>query len=211
LRLRRGLGAALPGRVDPRVLRVLAGRCGRRAADASMSGRSHLQALARGHGGAGVVAVPLALPSAARIQEREWEEFLTDPTQLANGLRDLHQAVSPDGLAVTDAVTLLEQASADLVSGAHAQAALEAVSRLRSSLGDSVALIAPVPGPGRVAATGAGDPEDAVQALGKELLGAGVDALLVLDDGDPGPGLGTLGNIARFHQAVVAVLAEPGA
>lgn len=172
-----------------------------------MTGRASIQALARGQADGSAIAVPLALPSAARIQERDWEDFLDDPTQLANGLRDLHQAVGPDGLVVTDADTLLTQAGEGLESGRHAQAAVEAVGRLRASLGDAVALVAPVPGAHRLTAAGSPRPAESVQALGKSLFGAGLDALLVVDD-DVDAGLSTLANIARFHQGVVAVIGD---
>lgn len=172
-----------------------------------MSGRAKVQDLALGRGSGGI-AVPLALATAARIQERDWEDFLEDPTQLANGLRDLYQAVAPDGLPVTSVDVLLEQNVSSLGAGPHAVAAVEAVRRLRSSLGDLAALVAPIPGPARLASRGVGEAEAAeqVQAFGKELLGAGVDAIVVFDDGDPHPSLSTLANIARFHQGVVAVL-----
>lgn len=175
-----------------------------------MTGRAKVRELLQGRGSAGI-AVPLALPTAARIQERDWEDFLEDPTQLANGLRDLFQAVGPDGLAVTDVETLVEQSSADLGGGAHAKAAVEAVRRLRATLGDQVALVVPLPGPERLAA-GGGDLSGAaeqVQAYGKELLAAGADVILVVDEGAPHPSLSTLGNIARFHQGVVAVVGGP--
>lgn len=174
-----------------------------------MSGRQRLRALARGQGSGGI-AVPLALATAARIQERDWQEFLEDPTQLANGLRDLHQAVGPDGLAVTAASVLVDQSRGGLGVGRHAVAAVEAVRRLRASLGDVVALVAPVPGPTALATNGtdAATAAEEVQAFGKELLAAGVDVILVLDDGPAHPSLSTLDNMARFHQAVVAVLGE---
>lgn len=172
-----------------------------------MTGRAAVRALGQGRADGGI-ATPLALPTAARIQERDWEDFLEDPTQLANGLRDLHQAVSPGGLVVTDADTLLEQAGGGLIEGAHARAAVEAVARLRASLGDTVGLVAAVPGAARVAQAGMADATEAVQALGKELLGAGADVLLILDEGSPDPGLSTLANIARFHQGAVAAVGD---
>lgn len=170
-----------------------------------MTARAAARALVQGRADGGI-AVPLALPTAARIRERDWQDFLEDPTQLANGIRDLHQAVAPGGLVVSDAATLLEQADAGLASGPHARAVIEAVGRLRSSLGDEVALVAPLPGAARLAAAGVTSPRDAVQELGKELLGAGADVLLVLDEGSPDPGLSTLANIARFHQGGVAAV-----
>lgn len=175
-----------------------------------MTGREAIRALGQGGGGV-AVATPFALPSAARIQERDWEDFLEDPTQLANGLRDLHQAIAPGGLVVSDVDTLVEQADGGIVAGAHARAVVEAVGRLRASLGESVALVAAVPGAVRLADAGVADGAGAVQEFGKELFSVGADVVLVVDEGAPDPGLSTLGNIARFHQGVVAVTGDPAA
>lgn len=174
-----------------------------------MTGRAKVQDLALGRG-SGAIAVPLALPTAARIQERDWEDFLEDPTQLANGLRDLHQAVGADGLAVSQADVLLEQSRDGLGAGAHALAVVEAVRRLRASLGDTAALVAPIPGPSRLiqARVDAEAASGQVQQFGKDLLSVGADVILVLDHWPPHPSLSTLGNIARFHQGVVAVVGE---
>lgn len=160
-----------------------------------MNARQRMQALALGRGDGSGIAVPLALAPSARIQERVWESFTEDPTQLANGLRDLYSAVAPDGLVVTDAGLLLDQGEAGLLTGPHARAALEATRRLRTSLGDLVAVVIALP----VAEPGA------LLEAGKEFLGAGADLLLILDD-DPalGSSLSTLVNVARFHQAVAA-------
>ena len=43
----------------------------------------------------------------ARIAERDAGDFVCDATQLANALRDLIEAVGPDGVPVTDAAVLL--------------------------------------------------------------------------------------------------------
>lgn len=175
-----------------------------------MTGREAIRALGQGGGGV-AVATPFALPSAARIQERDWEDFLEDPTQLANGLRDLHQAIAPGGLVVSDVDTLVEQADGGIVAGAHARAVVEAVGRLRASLGESVALVAAVPGAAQLVDAGVADGVAAVQELGKELFGAGVDVVLVVDEGAPDAGLSTLANIARFHQGIVAATGDPAA
>jgi hypothetical protein len=160
-----------------------------------VNARQRVQALALGRGDGGGIAVPLALASAARIQEREWEEFTEDPTQLANGLRDLHSAVAPDGLVVTDPDLLREQGGGGLLAGAHAVAAVEATKRLRASLGDQVAVVVVLP---------VADPAVLLE-ISKEFLAAGADILLVLDDeATLGGSLGTLANVARFHQAVAA-------
>ncbi len=158
-------------------------------------------------GGEGTLAVPLALAPAARIQERDWEDFLEDPTQLANGIRDLVDAAAPAGVPVSHDHVLLEQALAtgSLVSGPHATAAVESARRLRQSFGDRLALLAVMPGPAclseRTGIDGARAGEWLLE-LGKLFLTAGVDVLLVRDDGVHEVALGTLANVARFHQAL---------
>lgn len=156
--------------------------------------RTRVRALAQRRGDGRGIAVPLAHRLAARIQEREWAEFTCDPTQLANGLRDLADAVGPDGLAVCLPDVLLE-GGADLLESAQGAAAVEATRRLRSSMGDRVALVACLPGPVDVTGGAAG-----VLAAAKEFLAAGADAIVVL--GAPAGSLSTLANVARFHQAV---------
>ncbi|MFL6135520.1 MAG: hypothetical protein ACJ72A_22135, partial [Nocardioidaceae bacterium] len=144
-------------------------------------------------GGEGTLAVPLALAAAARIQERDWEDFLEDPTQLANGIRDLVDAVAPDGVPVSDDLVLLEQASsAGLAGGPHALAAVVATERLRQSLGDRVALVSVLPGPARLAAAGAVAAAEAILELGKKFLAAGADVVLVRDEAGEAASLSTL-------------------
>lgn len=156
--------------------------------------RQRVQALAQGRPDGRGIAIPLALQVAARIQERDWEDFTCDATQLANGLRDLVDACAPDGIPVTTPEVLL--ASPDPVGGIEVQTALEATSRLRASMGDRVALVACLPGPAAL-------PEGCqdVLELGRAFLGAGADAIVILEHhGDPA-GLSTLANVARFHRA----------
>lgn len=156
--------------------------------------RTRVRALAQRRGDGRGIAVPLAHRPAARIQERDWTEFTCDPTQLANGLRDLADAVAPDGLAVCLPDVLLE-GGPDLLGSEQGAAALEATRRLRASMGDRMALVACLPGPGEV--TGGAD---GVLAAAKEFLAAGADAIVVL--GAPSGSLSTLANVARFHQAL---------
>jgi hypothetical protein len=163
--------------------------------------RTRVRALAQRRGDGRGIAVPLAHRLAARIQERDWEDFTCDPTQLANGLRDLADAVGPDGLAVCLPDVLLE-GGPDLLAGAQGTAAIEATRRLRASMGDRVALVACLPGPADVHRG-----TDGVLAAAKEFLAAGADAIVVL--GPPGGSLSTLANVARFHQAVA--LGDDGA
>lgn len=157
--------------------------------------RQRVQALAQGRPDAHGIAVPLAMQVAARIQERDWEAFTCDPTQLANGLRDLVDACAPDGIPVTMPDVLLE--AADPVGGLEPRTALEATRRLRSSMGDRVALVACLPGPAALPNDG-----DDLLELGKAFLGAGANAIVVLEHHGDTSALSTLANIARFHQAV---------
>ncbi len=158
------------------------------------SPRQRAQALAQGRPDGHGIAVPLAMQVAARIQERDWEAFTCDPTQLANGLRDLVDACGPDGIPLTTPEVLL--AAADPVGGIEAQTALEATRRLRSSMGDRVALVACLPGPAALPNGG-----DDVLELGKAFLAAGADAIVVLEHHGDNSALSTLANVARFHQA----------
>jgi hypothetical protein len=141
--------------------------------------RAKAQAIASGRGGRHTLAVPLAPRLAARIAERPWESFLTDPTQLANGLGDLLDAVRPDGVAVT---------LPSMAVPGHREAALEASRRLRTSRGDAVVLLAVLEGP---------DVLDDATAF----LGAGVDGVVLADSVDPAVAK-TVANICRFHRAM---------
>ena len=166
-----------------------------------------VRALASGQRGY-TLAVPLALHVSARIAERDPEDFLRDPTQLANALRDLIEAVEPDGVPVTDAAVLLAgcTSTAQLTASEQLTTALEATRRLRASYGDRIALLAALPGPAAVAGDLGGPGSDAaktVVSLGREFLAAGADVILVGDESElPGAALSTLANIARFHQGV---------
>lgn len=144
----------------------------------ALSTRGKAQAIAGGRGGQHTLAVPLAPRLAARIAERPWEAFLTDPTQLANGLGDLLDAVRPDGVAVTTP-------SMDVPG--HREAALEATRRLRVSAGDGAVL---------VAVLASGD-LDAVTAF----LGAGVDGVVLEGVADPAAAR-TIANMCRFHRVM---------
>ncbi len=180
--------------------------------------RSVARALAAGQPG-GTLAIPRALHVSARIAERDAGDFVCDATQLANALRDLIEAVGPDGVPVTDAGVLLAGGARSLLASEQLAAALEATGRLRASYGDAIVLAAVLPGPAVIAAAagaaGPGGPggagaagADLVLALGREFLAAGADVLIVHDDEElPGTSLGTLANIARFHQA--PALAHP--
>jgi hypothetical protein len=155
----------------------------------------------------GALAVPLALHVAARIQERDPEDFLFDATQLANALRDLADAVEPDGVVVSDSAALLAEAGSveALLKGDMLACALEATRRLRASYAERLVLTASLPGPAGLGARYQISPESAAEALlglGKEFLSAGADLLLVQDDQATELPLNTLANVARFHQAL---------
>ena len=103
----------------------------------ALAPRQRAQAIAGRRGGRHTLAVPLAPRLAAKIAERPWETFLTDPTQLTNGLNDLLEALRPDGVAVTLPSILAEDSD-----GARRDAALEATRRLRATVGDGAVLLA---------------------------------------------------------------------
>ncbi len=150
----------------------------------SIPARHRAQAIAARRGGRHTLAVPLAPRLAARIAERPWEAFLTDPTQLANGLNDFIEAVRPDGVSVTVAD--------EVGDPAHVEAALEAGRRLRSTVRDEAVLLAVLPaGPGLL---------DQVKAF----LDAGIDGVVLLGDVDAGEAR-TIGNITRFHRAMAHI------
>jgi hypothetical protein len=170
------------------------------------SRRSLVRGVATGQA-AGTAAVPLALHVSARIAERDAEDFVYDATQLANALRDLANAIDPDGLPVCDPEVLLDgcQTTADIAGSRQLKTAVEATRRLRATFGDGIALVAVLPGPAMIAGrTGAAATAatETVLSLGKEFLAAGADLLIVQDvDEAPAGGLTTLANVARFHQA----------
>jgi hypothetical protein len=151
----------------------------------ALPARQRAQAIAARRGGQHTLAVPLAPRLAAKIAERPWEAFLTDPTQLANGLNDFLEAVRPDGVSVTVAEHVTDPA--------HREAGLEATRRLRATVGDSAVLLAVVPG----------DLPDLVEVV-KSFLEAGIDGI-VLQGEAPADEARTIGNVTRFHRAMAHV------
>jgi hypothetical protein len=165
--------------------------------DANRPPRARVKALAQGRGDGRGIAIPLAGQVAARINERDWEDFIFDPTQLANGLRDLVDAVSPDGVQVT-LPEALSGSGLSLQSCEHLRVALEATRRLRSSMGQRVALLACLPWAGSFSGGAA-----TLTEVTKEFLAAGADVIYVLEPSSEHPEpLSALANMARFHQAV---------
>ncbi|MBW0113719.1 hypothetical protein [Pseudonocardia abyssalis] len=150
-----------------------------------IAARQRAQAIAARRGGRHTLAVPLAPRLAAKIAERPYPAFLTDPTQLTNGLGDLLEAVRPDGVAVTVAD--------EVGDPAHREAALEATRRLRATVGDGAVLLAVLPA----------SPEllDHVKAF----LEAGIDGIVLTGEVDAGEAR-TIGNVTRFHRAMAHVL-----
>jgi len=179
----------------------------------TVSPKARAQAIATGRGGGQTLAIPLALRLAARINERALDAFFADPTQLANGLGDLYEAVRPDGVVVT----LPEVVAADLARGVRCGCALEATRRLRQTLGDAAALTAVLPGPASLAARwGVADPGTVIVALMREFLGAGVDVVVFVESETAdlarfAGALSTAANMARFHRAVAALIGPPAA
>lgn len=150
-----------------------------------IAARQRAQAIAGRRDGQHTLAVPLAPRLAAKIAERPWEAFLTDPTQLTNGLHDLIEAVRPDGVSVTVAEHVTDPA--------HRAAALEATRRLRATVRDDAVLLAVLPA--------LPDLLDTVKAF----LEAGIDGIVLVGETSPDEAR-TIGNVTRFHRAMAHVL-----
>lgn len=179
--------------------------------------RKRVQAIAQGRGRDQRVVVPLAFEVAARISARPPDVFRSDPTQLANGLGELQQAIAADGVVCALAGGMERASSSDgvlaverLVTNGPLAASLEACRRLRAVHGDALALLAGVSGPATLARDFAVDDARAAAAFGalcKAFCEAGADVLLVVEEAavpsgeDYADGLRTAANIARFHQA----------
>jgi len=174
--------------------------------------------MAQGRGQGERVVIPLAFDVAAQISARPIEEFHRDPTQLANGLLELHRALGADGLCVALADGIEHASAADgtldaaapWAEGTRVAASLEACRRLRATLGDAAALLAGVTGPATLAhqfGVDDGTAGAAFTALVKHYCEAGSDVVLVWeqvaprDDARWTDALKTAANIARFHRA----------
>ncbi len=155
----------------------------------TLPARRRAQAIAARRGGRHTLAVPLAPRLAAKIAERPWEAFLTDPTQLTNGLNDFIEAVGPCGVAVT-----LPSILAEDTDGTRRDAAVESTRRLRTTVRDNAVLIAVLPG----------DIDDLVEVV-KSFLEAGIDGI-VLSGETPRDVARTIGNVTRFHRAMAHVI-----
>ncbi|MEQ8233744.1 MAG: hypothetical protein RLW61_07990 [Gammaproteobacteria bacterium] len=184
------------------------------------SARKRAQAIAKGRGRDARVIVPLAFEVAARISARPLDAFRNDPTELTNALTELHRAIAADGIVVALAQGMEQASGADaeaMCANGPVAASLEACRRLRQALGDDVALLAGLTGPGALARELGVDAAAAGACFGalvKAFCDAGCDVLLVIDDAgasaDPAwqDAVKTADNIARFHQACLLGLGD---
>ena len=161
--------------------------------------RSRARLLAR-HGRASPALVcPLVLVQAAEIEALPVEQFLTDATKLANGLRALHQAFGNDVIVTASADDLAAAAAGDLAAAAagagspaahpRVAAAVEATRRLAVTA-DDAALAVALCGPAGLAAQLGQSPADhavletcgaVLLALAKAFLEAGANLLLLVE------------------------------
>jgi hypothetical protein len=179
--------------------------------------RKRAQAIAQGRGAGERLVLPLAFDTAANISARPLDEFRHDPTQLANGLLELHRAIGSDGICCALGGEHESAAGGPLdvaalcASGTRVAASLEACRRLRATLGDGAALLAGITGPATLATqfgTDFATAATAFTALVKCYCDAGCDLVVVFEDSTPqdaeawSDALKTAGNIARFHRAL---------
>ena len=185
----------------------------------SLSVRERARAIATGRGRDARLVVPFAFEVAARISARPLDDFFTDPTHLANGLSELHQAIGADGILCADARGM-ELASAgaagldiDHITGnGRVGASLEACRRLRITLGNSGILLAAVSGPATLEKQFAVSGDDAAEAfaeLVRRFCEAGADGIIAAESELPGDsecwedGLLTARNIAVFYKVMM--------
>jgi hypothetical protein len=175
---------------------------------------------------------PLTLAQAAEIEALPAEEFLTDATKLANGLRAMHAAFGNDVIVTAAADDLAAAAAGDPAMTAagggpvtgqpRVAAAVEATRRLAVTAEDA-ALAAALCGPARLAAQLGRSPADygaletsgtVLLALAKAFLEAGANLLLLVET-EPLPAAGSGGwrsavtpvvNVAQFRQAAAVVV-----
>lgn len=189
--------------------------------------RKRAQALAQGRSARGRLLIPLALETAACVSARPLADFLSDPTQLANGLLELHRALGSDGvcclLAGGAECASLDGAPPDVDTmcrpGTRVAASLEACRRLRTTLGDGAALLAGLTGPATLGRELGCDPAAASESfvgLARRFCAAGADLLLVFEPAPPtdearwADGLRTAANVARFHRVFACLYDRPG-
>ncbi len=185
----------------------------------SLSVRARAQAIATGRAQDDRLVVPFAFEVAARISARPLDDFFTDPTHLANGLSELHQATGADGILCADARGM-ELASAGtagldvnhISSNGRVGASLEACRRLRITLENSGILLAAVSGPATLEKQFAVSGDDAVEAFAElvsHFCEAGADGIITVESELPGDnecwedGLITARNIAAFYRVMM--------
>ena len=185
----------------------------------SLPVRERAQAIALGRARDVRLIVPFAFEVAARISARPLDDFFTDPTHLANGLSELHQATGADGILCADARGM-ELASAGtagldinhIVSNGRVGASLEACRRLRITLEKEGILLAAVSGPATLEKQFAVSGDDAVEAfaeLVRHYCEAGADGIITVESELPGDnecwedGLMTARNIAAFYRVMM--------
>lgn len=184
-----------------------------------LSVRERAQAIALGRARDVRLVVPFAFEVAARISARPLDDFFTDPTHLANGLSELHQAIGADGIVCADARGM-EFASAGtagldidyIASNGRVGASLEACRRLRITLENEGILLAAVSGPATLEKQFATSGDDAVEAfteLVRHFCEAGADGIIAVESESPGDnecwedGLITARNIAVFYRVMM--------
>jgi hypothetical protein len=176
--------------------------------------RKRAKALSKGREGR--LVIPLAFEVAAQISARPLDEFRSDPTQLTNGLVELHKAIESDGIvcALAAEMELLSSRDKRLDLGyirnhGPVSASLEACKRLRQTFGDQVALLAATTGPQLLARHFNASDTDCgtfFSQLIKLFCEAGVDVLMVMEAENFVQtstwieSITTARNIASFHQ-----------
>lgn len=161
-----------------------------------MTARDRAQLLSRGRPAAPGLSCPLIVAQAAEIGAVPVDEFLADPTKLANGLQALRQALG------NDVIVTAAGEEGFLHDPARVEAAVEATRRLAVTT-TGAAIAAALPGP----------------SCGEELLGharaflgAGAHLLLLIESEPLADGeawraaVTTISNVTRFHQAVLVVV-----
>ena len=184
-----------------------------------MNVRERAHAIAGGRGGNIRLVVPFAYEVAARISARPLDEFFTDPTHLANGLSELHQAIGADGVLCADArgMELESAGTADLdvehiTGNGRVEASLEACRRLRITLDNDGIVLAAVSGPATLEKQFSVSAEAAAEAfveVVRHFCDAGADGVIVMEPELPGDnecwedGLMTARNIAVFYRSMM--------
>ena len=184
-----------------------------------MNVRERARAIAGGRGGNIRLVVPFAFEVAARISARPLDEFFTDPTHLANGLSELHQAIGADGVLCADARGMeLDSAGTagldidHIIGNGRVAASLEACRRLRITLDNEGIVLAAVSGPATLekqfSVSGFTAAEAFVEIV-RHYCDAGTDGIIVMESAAPDDGecwedgLSTARNIAVFYRAMM--------